>query len=87
MLTQQGIALSSLVDLDASCSLRPELHDDELHLEFGSRTGSLSLAVTEQMVDRLLTIFAEAKAHFGHTTPPPGSTHGASACPHEAEAP
>jgi hypothetical protein len=53
-----------MVRLEQSCRIDPAVYGDELLLELGSRDGSLSLAITEEMVDRLSVVFAEAQARF-----------------------
>jgi hypothetical protein len=53
-----------MVRLEPSCRIDPAVYGDELLLELGSRDGSLSLAITEEMVDRLSVVFAEAQARF-----------------------
>jgi hypothetical protein len=64
MFTYEGIAVNAWVSLDSSCSVEPEVSGDELHVEFGSRSGSLRLVITQEMVDRLAVVFADAKARF-----------------------
>lgn len=64
MFGHQGIAVSSWVNLDSSCEIKPEVHGEELQIEFGPHCGSLGLVITEDMVDRLAVVFAEAKARF-----------------------
>lgn len=64
MFTHQGISVSAWVNLDSSCSIKPEVYGDELQIEFGSRDGSLGMAITEAMVDRLAVVFAQAQARF-----------------------
>lgn len=64
MFTHQGISVSAWVNLDPSCSIKPDVYGEELQIEFGSRTGSLGMVITEDMVDRLAVVFAEAKARF-----------------------
>ncbi|GAA5109251.1 hypothetical protein [Haloechinothrix salitolerans] len=64
MFTHQGIAVSAWVNLDSSCSIKPDVYGEELQIEFGSRGGSLGMVITEDMVDRLAVVFAEAKARF-----------------------
>jgi hypothetical protein len=64
MLNQQGIAVSAWVNLDSSCSVEPELFADELQIGFGSGSSSLRLVITEEMVDQLAVVLADAKARF-----------------------
>ncbi|HEU0087327.1 MAG TPA: hypothetical protein VFQ77_06730 [Pseudonocardiaceae bacterium] len=64
MFTNQGISVSSWVNLDSSWEIRPEVYGDQLQIEFGPRSGSLGLVITEDMVDKLAVVFADAKARF-----------------------
>jgi hypothetical protein len=64
MLTREGIAVNTWVSLDSSCSVEPHVSGDELQVEFGSGASSLRLVITEEMVDRLAGILADAKARF-----------------------
>ena len=64
MFTDQGISVGAWVSLDASCSIKPEVHGEQLQIEFGSRDSSLGMVITEDMVDRLAVVFAQAKARF-----------------------
>ncbi|MFD9891319.1 hypothetical protein ACFWY9_18395 [Amycolatopsis sp. NPDC059027] len=60
----RGIAVTSWVNLDSSCEITPKVFGDELQVEFGSRAASLGLHITEDMVDKLLTVFTDAKTRF-----------------------
>jgi hypothetical protein len=64
MLNQHGVAVSAWVNLDSPCSVEPELFADELQIGFGSDSSSLRLIITEEMVDQLAVVFADAKARF-----------------------
>ncbi|MGH3633495.1 MAG: hypothetical protein ACRDTS_05220 [Mycobacterium sp.] len=56
--------MSSWIDLDGSCDIDPHVFADELQIELGSRTASLGLSMTEDMVDKLSVVLADAKARF-----------------------
>jgi hypothetical protein len=75
MFGHQGIAVSSWVNLDSSCQIKPEVHGEQLQIEFGPR-GSLGLVITEDMVDRLAVVFAEAKARFRELDEQAAREHG-----------
>ncbi|MFD9890893.1 hypothetical protein ACFWY9_16225 [Amycolatopsis sp. NPDC059027] len=64
MVDCQGISVSMWVDLDSSCRVKPKVFEEQLQLEFGTRTGTLGMMITEDMVDRLSVVFAEAKARI-----------------------
>jgi hypothetical protein len=64
MLNQHGVVVSAWVNLDSSCSVEPELFADELQIGFGSDSSSLRLIITEEMVDQLAVVLADAKARF-----------------------
>lgn len=64
MFTHQGIAVSSWVNLDSTCEIKPEVFGEQLQLELGPRSGSLGLVITEGMVDKLAAVFADAQARF-----------------------
>lgn len=64
MIVQQGISVDAWVNLDSSCEINLEVFGEQLQIEFGSRAGSLGMVITEDMVDRLAVVFAEAKARF-----------------------
>lgn len=64
MFTHQGISVGSWVSLDSSCEIKPEVFGEQLQIEFGPRTGSLGLVMTEDMVDKLAVVFADAQARF-----------------------
>ncbi|MGX7827606.1 hypothetical protein ACTG9Q_21215 [Actinokineospora sp. 24-640] len=56
--------MSAWVDLDSTCEIKPEVCGEQLQIEFGSHAGSLGMVITEDMVDRLAVVFAEAKARL-----------------------
>ena len=60
----RGITVTSWVDLDSSCEITPKVCEDGLQVEFGSRAASLGLLITEDMVDKLLTVFTDAKTRL-----------------------
>lgn len=64
MFTRQGIAVCSLVSVDSSCHITTTVDADGLVLEFGPTAGSLSLAVSEDVVGKLMIVFADAHAHL-----------------------
>lgn len=64
MFTHQGISVGAWVSLDSSCEIKPDVYGEQLQIEFGSRTGSLGMVMTEEMVDRLAVVFADAQARF-----------------------
>jgi hypothetical protein len=64
MLNQNGVTVSAWVNLDSSCSVEPEMFVDELQIGIGSDTSSLRLIITEEMVDQLAVVFADAQAQF-----------------------
>ncbi|WP_418154780.1 hypothetical protein [Actinoalloteichus caeruleus] len=64
MFINQGISVGAWVNLDSSCSVEKDVYGGELQIEFGSRTGSLGMVITRDMVDRLVAVLAEAVARF-----------------------
>jgi hypothetical protein len=64
MLTRDGIAVNTWVNLDSSCSVDPHASGDELQIEFGDGSNTLRLIITEEMVDQLAVVLADAKTRF-----------------------
>ena len=64
MLNQNGVTVSAWINLDSSCSVEPEMFVDELQIGIGSDTSSLRLIITEEMVDQLAVVLADAQAQF-----------------------
>ncbi|TCP57463.1 hypothetical protein EV191_1011419 [Tamaricihabitans halophyticus] len=64
MFTHQGIAVGAWISLDSSCEIKPNVYTDTFEIEFGSHAGSLGLAMTEDMVDKLAGVFADAQTRF-----------------------
>jgi hypothetical protein len=44
--------------------VEPEMFVDELQIGFGSGSGQLRLVITEEMVDQLAVVLADAQARF-----------------------
>jgi hypothetical protein len=64
MLTRDGIAVNTWASLDSSCSMEPHVSGDELQIEFGDGSNTLRLVITEEMVDQLAVVLADAKTRF-----------------------
>lgn len=64
VITYRGISVGTWVSLDSDCEIKPEVFGEQLQIEFGPRTGSLGLTITEEMVDKLALVLADAKARF-----------------------
>jgi hypothetical protein len=64
MFTYQGIAMDASAVIDEECPMSFAVCDDQVEFEFGHRTGMLSMIFSEEALERLVPIVAEALAEL-----------------------
>jgi hypothetical protein len=62
--TAQKMEVSSHVVLDSSWDIRTDLHDEAVDVEFRASGSSVGFFITEDMIEKLSAVFAEATEHF-----------------------
>lgn len=62
MFIEHGISVAGWARIEASCPAQYEIVGDEMHLDFGRNHTSLNLVITDEAVDKLAALFAEARA-------------------------
>jgi hypothetical protein len=64
MFTHRGIAVDSFARIESDCSMTCTVVGDEAQFEFGDTTHCLNLIVSDEALEQLSTMIADAMAQF-----------------------